>query len=140
VRRGNNPERPVEILLVDDNADFLKLMKQALFANGYTVYTAEDGIEACELLTTQNIDLIISDIRMPRFDGLKLHAFARELDRHRETKFIFLSAFKDIYRDTLPLNPALDYFVDKTASPDEVIGLVDKLVFGRFATNWRGSA
>jgi two-component system alkaline phosphatase synthesis response regulator PhoP len=130
----------MEILLVDDNADFLKLMKQALFANGYTVYTAEDGIEACELLTTQNIDLIISDIRMPRFDGLKLHAFARELDRHHETKFIFLSAFKDIYRDTLALNPELDYFVDKTASPDDVIGLVDKLLFGKFAGNWTRKA
>lgn len=126
----------MEILLVDDNADFLKLMKQALFANGYTVYTAEDGIEACELLTTQNIDLIISDIRMPRFDGLKLHVFARELERHHETKFVFLSAFKDIYRDTLALNPALDFFVDKTANPDDVIALVDKLLFGKFAGNW----
>lgn len=126
----------MEILLVDDNADFLKLMKQALFANGYTVYTAEDGIEACEMLTTQSIDLIISDIRMPRFDGLKLHAFARELERHRETKFIFLSAFKDIYREAVPLNPELDYFLDKTIHPDEVIALVDKLLFGRFSAQW----
>jgi DNA-binding response OmpR family regulator len=126
----------MEILLVDDNIDYLHLMKHALFQSGYTVYTAEDGIQACEVLTSQNIDLIISDIRMPRFDGVKLHAFARELERHAQTRFIFLSAFKDIHRDTLSLNAELDYFLDKTATPEEIIKLVDKLVFGKFAGLW----
>lgn len=126
----------MEILMVDDNVDYLKLMKQALFEKGYTVYTAEDGIQACEILTTQNIDLIISDIRMPRFDGVKLHAFARELERHARTKFIFLSAFKDVYRDNLTLNAECDYFLDKTAPPAEIIKLVDRLIFGKFATQW----
>jgi CheY-like chemotaxis protein len=127
----------MEILLVDDNVDYLHLMKHALFENGYTVYTAEDGIQACELLTSQNIDLIISDIRMPRFDGVKLHAFAREMERHQKTRFIFLSAFKDIHRDTLPLDPELDFFLDKTAQPEEIIRLVDKLIFGKFAAQWK---
>ncbi len=126
----------MEILLVDDNVDYLKLMKQALYANGYTVHTAADGIEACEILTKEEIDLIISDIRMPRFDGLKLHAFARELERHARTKFIFLTAFKDVYRETVPVNKDLDFFLEKTAPAEEVIRLVDKLLFGKFSAQW----
>ena len=126
----------MELLLVDDNVDYLQLMKQALFENGYKVHTAEDGIEACEILTSQNIDLIISDIRMPRFDGVKLHAFAREMERHQRTRFIFLSAFKDIHRDTLQLDAELDFFLDKTAPPEEIIKLIDKLIFGKFASQW----
>jgi CheY-like chemotaxis protein len=127
----------MELLLVDDNKEYLELMKQAFFENGYTVYTADDGIEACEILTTQEIDLIISDIRMPRFDGLKLHGFARELERHKKTRFIFLTAFNDVYRDSLPLDPEVDFFLAKSSPAEEVIRLVDTLLFGRFATQWK---
>jgi len=127
----------MEILLVDDNKEYLGLMKQAFFENGYTVYTADDGIEACEILTTQEIDLIISDIRMPRFDGLKLHGFARELERHKKTRFVFLTAFNDVYRDSLPLDPEVDFFLAKSAPAEEVIALVDRLLFGKFASQWK---
>jgi len=38
----------MDILLVDDNEDFLVLVKQVLDQNGYTVHTAKDGMEGCE--------------------------------------------------------------------------------------------
>ena len=54
----------MDILLVDDNVDYLMLMKDLLYSNGYSVTTATDGTEACELLDTNDIDLIISDIKI----------------------------------------------------------------------------
>ena len=126
----------MNILLVDDNEDYLMLVREALYMNGYNVHTAHDGIEGCEVLAAQEIDLIISDIRMPRFDGLKLHAFAREMERYRDTKFIFISGLKDAYADAVDLNPKVDFFLDKTTPLKEIVRLVNSLIFGCFEGAW----
>jgi len=120
----------MDILLVDDNPEYLLLTRDILHMNGYTVHTATDGGEGCEVLSAKDIDLIISDIRMPQFDGLKLHAFAREMDRYRETKFIFVSGVQDAVRDVVNMDPKVDFFVEKTISLREFVKFVDTLVFG----------
>jgi CheY-like chemotaxis protein len=121
----------MDILLVDDNEDYLSLMKEVLDHHGYTVHTAKDGMEGCEVLTESDIDLIISDIRMPRLDGVKLHAFAREIDRYKSTKFIFISGYGDIYSQAINLDPKLDFMLDKTTPIPDMLRLVDELIFGR---------
>ncbi len=126
----------MDILLVDDNADYLQLLKGALYSKGYTVHTAIDGIDACEVLATADIDIIISDIKMPRLDGIKLHRFVRQMERYQQTKFIFVTAYREMYGNMLDLNPEVDYFLEKTATVPETLRLVDKLVFGDFAGIW----
>jgi DNA-binding response OmpR family regulator len=126
----------MNILLVDDNEDYLILVREALYMNGYNVHTAKDGIEGCEILASKDIDLIISDIRMPRFDGLKLHAFAREMERYKDTKFIFISGLKDAYTDAVTLDPKIDFFLDKTTPLKEIVRLVNSLIFGCFEGAW----
>lgn len=126
----------MDILLVDDNPDYLLLVREALYSHGYTVHTALDGIEGCEVLAASDIDLIISDIRMPRFDGLKLHAFAREMDRYKDTKFVFVSGIKDAYQDVVNINPKIDFFLEKTTSLKDIIKFVDTLIFGRYEGEW----
>lgn len=60
------------ILLVDDEPQLLAVNKEALEANGYTVLTANDGREALDILEGSKVDLIVSDLRMPRLDGREL--------------------------------------------------------------------
>ncbi len=122
----------MDILLVDDNADYLELMKRVLFENGYSVVTAADGSEACEILDSTDIDLIISDIKMPRLDGIKLHAFAREMDKYRNTKFIFITGYDDVYADLMKLDPKKDFLLSKTTPLAEIVGKVNELMFGNF--------
>lgn len=126
----------MKILLVDDNTDYLRLLKDALVASGYDVCVGEDGIEGCETLTSTEIDLIISDIRMPRLDGIKLHSFARKSHRYKNIKFVFLSAFKDVYGNIPGLDSRIDFFLDKTTPVDAILKMVDGLVFGNFAGKW----
>lgn len=126
----------MDILLVDDNTDYLYPMKEALYARGYTVYAADDGEQACRIMNATNVDLIISDIRMPKVDGIQLHEYARKLRTYAATKFIFISGYRDIYGDKLHLNPVRDYFLDKTMSATEVVKFVDKLMFGKYADVW----
>lgn len=126
----------MDILLVDDNEDYLLLIKEVLTNNGYNVHTAQDGLEGCDILAHADIDLIISDIRMPRLDGLKLHAFAREIERYRKTKFIFVSGFKDLYIDAVKMDPKLDFMLDKTTSLKDILRMVDRLIYGHLDGAW----
>ncbi len=122
----------MDILLVDDNPEYLLLTRDVLYSNGYTVHTAQDGSEGCEVLAEQEIDLIISDVKMPQFDGLKLHAFARETDRYRQTKFIFVSGVRDAVEDVIAMNPKIDFFLSKGTPLKEFLRFVDTLAFGRY--------
>ena len=126
----------MDILLVDDNEDYLSLLGEILRRNGYTIHTAQDGAEGCEVLAKSDIDLIISDIRMPRLDGLKLHAFAREIDRYKKTKFIFVSGFKDLYTNAIKLDPKIDFSLDKMTPVHEILRLVARLIFGESKGVW----
>ena len=82
----------MKILVVDDMEDFLYMVETILKENGYEVVTAKDGLEALDKLKEESIDMIISDILMPRMDGFQ---FCRECkkDPHlKEIPFIFYSA------------------------------------------------
>ncbi|HCV42309.1 MAG TPA: hypothetical protein DGH68_02410 [Bacteroidetes bacterium] len=118
----------VNILVVDDNRDYRFLLDLTLDLGGFKVYSAEDGIEGIEVLESTDIDLIISDIRMPRMDGTKLNAYVRTSSKYKNTKFIFVSGFKDVYSSILVLNPKLDFFLDKTTPSEEILLLVNTLL------------
>jgi two-component system response regulator TctD len=72
-------ERPARILVVDDDPLLLELLTDTLTAIGYETAAASDGAIALDMLQTEQYDLMISDIKMPRVDGLQL---LRRVRRH----------------------------------------------------------
>ncbi|MBQ8382583.1 MAG: response regulator transcription factor [Clostridia bacterium] len=64
------------ILVVEDDPHARRLMQTVLERNGYSVYTAKDGLDALELMDQKHIDLVVLDVMMPRMDGF---AFTKEL-------------------------------------------------------------
>lgn len=64
------------ILVVEDDPNARRLMQTVLEQNGYSVYTAKDGLDALELMDQKHVDLIVLDVMMPRMDGF---AFTKEL-------------------------------------------------------------
>lgn len=64
--------RQSHILVVDDSITTRTLEKSILEAHGYRVTLCVDGREALETLHTQTVDLIVSDVEMPRMDGFTL--------------------------------------------------------------------
>ncbi len=61
-----------KILVVDDETEILERIEPRLKANGYDVYTANDGVEGIKKLYEVSPDLILLDILMPRADGFKI--------------------------------------------------------------------
>jgi DNA-binding response OmpR family regulator len=55
----------MKILLIDDDPEFLYLLKDLIRNKGFEAYTAANGIKALELMTEHNIDLVITDAIMP---------------------------------------------------------------------------
>src|SRR5262245_53713468 len=76
---------PSKILVVDDEAPIREMLRDVLVAAGYVVVTAADGREALPMTLTDKPDLIVSDIRMPRLDGLTL---CKALRVNPETKSV----------------------------------------------------
>jgi two-component system response regulator AtoC len=65
------PEKK-QILVVDDEANLRKVLSAQLARDGYDVHTAEDGEEALAFLREHHIDLVITDLKMPKMDGMDL--------------------------------------------------------------------
>lgn len=64
--------KPARLLLVDDDPGLLKLLGLRLTSEGYSVQTAESGAEGLKVLGREQIDLVISDLRMDEMDGMAL--------------------------------------------------------------------
>lgn len=60
------------LLLVDDDSGLLKLFGLRLISEGYSVVTAESGVEGLRVLNREKVDLVISDLRMDEMDGMQL--------------------------------------------------------------------
>lgn len=69
-----------QILIVDDEPNLRRVLAAQLARDGYDVHTAEDGVQALEVLAEHHIDMMITDLRMPRMDGMSLLRRALEVD------------------------------------------------------------
>ncbi|HKU39177.1 MAG TPA: EAL domain-containing protein [Polyangiales bacterium] len=75
---GVQPTVSSRVLVVDDEPDMRHLMTRMLVAAGYDVRCASDGEEALRLLEVENVDLVVTDLAMPRADGLTVLRRIRE--------------------------------------------------------------
>ena len=81
----SNGHEENSVLIVNDDPDQLKLMGSLLAKAGYAVVTAVDGLDGLALARRERPDLVISDVSMPRMDGLE---FCRELRADTELKTV----------------------------------------------------
>jgi EAL domain-containing protein (putative c-di-GMP-specific phosphodiesterase class I)/CheY-like chemotaxis protein len=87
--KSEEPEVPAKILVADDDDALRRLMQRLLRDTGHDVLLACDGAEALKVFGEQPVDLIVSDISMPRMDGMTLLRRVRELNE--DIPFILLA-------------------------------------------------
>ncbi|MEK6590239.1 MAG: response regulator [Nitrospinota bacterium] len=82
------------IMVVEDSVTSRVLLKNILESAGYTVQTAVDGIDAITRLKTEDFDLVVSDIEMPRMDGFDLTLKIRDDKKLSELPVILVTALE----------------------------------------------
>jgi two-component system NtrC family response regulator/two-component system response regulator HydG len=86
-------ERPT-VLVVDDDRNTRESLRRGLSREGYEILTAEDGSKAVPILQDREVDLIITDYKMPGMDGLRLASTARVINP--SAVVIMISAFASV--------------------------------------------
>lgn len=79
------------ILAVDDSASMRQMVRYTLEGAGYQVIQAADGVEALDLAKTRGVDLVLTDVNMPRMDGITLVKELRGLDTYKFTPMLVLT-------------------------------------------------
>jgi len=110
------------ILIVDDELSMREFLKIFLEKQGHLTFTANDGVSAFRLFEQEKIDLVITDIRMPREGGLSLLARIKDVDS--SVPVIMITAFASPQDAVLAMkNGAYDY-ITKPFKVEEVKGII----------------
>ncbi len=99
---------PAKVLIVEDEKAITTVLEAFLAQEGAEVQTAADGEEAFRILESQDFDLVISDIRLPRLSGMALYERVKAIKPHLADRFIFITG--DI------LTPATEAFLRSTGA------------------------
>ncbi|MFH1060928.1 MAG: response regulator [Pseudomonadota bacterium] len=121
------PDKP-RILLVDDSLTILNLLSLALKQQGYEVITARDGLEALEKGQRQPVSLIITDLNMPRLDGLAFIARWRNREGSRRTPIIMLSTESQKHDRRAGLKQGADLYLVKPVTSAQLAEAVRSLL------------
>lgn len=116
-----------KILVVDDEADILELVKYNLSKEGYEVKTALDGIKAVEVARSFVPDLIILDIMMPKQDGVETCRQVRELPELVNVFVIFLTARSEEYSEVAAFEMGADDYITKPIKPRALVSRINAL-------------
>jgi CheY-like chemotaxis protein len=116
------------ILLVDDNPDGLLVRRALLEELGYTVEVAENGERGFALFQTSNFDVVVTDYRMPKMNGVEMIACIRRRDPH--ARVVLLSGFVEPLGLTAE-NTGADSVISKSANePGHLARAVKRLLNG----------
>jgi DNA-binding NtrC family response regulator len=112
------------ILVVDDDSSACEALEVILSREGYTVLTAASGDKALTYLQSQEVDLLLSDVKMPQMDGLTLLRHAKAEDAGLVV--VMMSGHSDVAVAVAAMKEgAFDYLV-KPLSKDDVLRTVRK--------------
>ena len=109
------------VRLVDDDREIVESIAIFLQADGYLVRKAYNGLEALDIVMTENVHLIILDIMMPELDGIKTLLKVRE---SKNLPIILLSAKSEDADKILGLTAGADDYITKPFNPSELVARV----------------
>lgn len=129
----SNAQNKHQVLLVEDDSTSRRLYKY-LFANaGYTILEAEDGIAALELLSQHPCELIITDLHMPRMNGMQFTETIRRI--YPSIYVIMITAFSTPDTEKQALRIGVDDYLAKPFDFEKLEQRVRSFFADRTATN-----
>lgn len=117
-----------KILIVDDEADVVEVVKMLLELEGYTVLEAFNGKEALEIVEHEELDLIILDIMMPEIDGVEVCRRLRTNDKLDEVPIIMFSAKLSAVDKKDSFDAGADGFITKPFNARSFIAAIQTFI------------
>jgi len=114
------------ILVVDDDEGVRENLTELFAFAGYRVLTAEDAHAAMSILGNEDVDLLLTDFRMPGPTGSELIESARA--ENRDLKAILMTSFGDTFADLENVRRGATGYLNKPFEADEITNLVDKIL------------
>jgi len=109
------------ILVVDDSLTVRELQRKLLRGRGYDVAVAVDGMDGWNALRSEDFDLLITDIDMPRMDGIELVSLLRR-DNRLQSLPVMVVSYKDREEDRRRgLDAGADYYLAKASFHDDAL-------------------
>ncbi|MFK5958100.1 MAG: response regulator transcription factor [Lutibacter sp.] len=118
----------IKILLVDDEPDILEIVGYNLKSEGYTVYTAKNGIEAIAKAKQTTPHLIILDIMMPEMDGIEACEKIRATKGLENVLITFFTARGEDYSQVAGFDVGADDYITKPIKPKVLVSKIKALL------------
>jgi len=116
------------VLLVDDSISIRKFVGQMLERGGFSVVTANDGIEALQRLEDLVVDAVVTDLEMPRLNGYELIRDLRRRPELRDVPIVVLTTRAGDKHATLARQLGVSHYVTKPVDEHAFVRLIDSLV------------
>jgi DNA-binding response OmpR family regulator len=114
-----------KILIVEDDPNFIAILKQKFNQEGFTTFTAQDGKEGLNMALKEEIDLVISDVLLPLLIGVEMIKKIKE--KKDDLPVVLLTNVKDNdYADITKNLKKVDYLIKSDVRIDEILKIVKK--------------
>ncbi|MDD2236401.1 MAG: hybrid sensor histidine kinase/response regulator [Kiritimatiellae bacterium] len=118
---GRRPQRSKHVLVVDDSITVREVERKLLTGKGYEVTVAVDGVEGWNVLQNGGFDLVVSDVDMPRMNGIELVERIKSSPQYAAIPVMIVS-YKDREEDRLRgLRAGANYYLTKSSFHDETL-------------------
>jgi len=116
------------ILIAEDSATILEIIRQTVEAGGYAALTAVDGQETLEKARKEAPDLIILDLMLPKLDGYKVCRFLKFDAKYKKIPIIILTARAQESDKQLSQEVGADAYLNKPFDPEKLLAKIAEFI------------
>ena len=124
---GPGDDMPLRIMTIDDSKTMRDMLMLTLADAGFDVIQAVDGQEGVDMLVTEKVDVIITDINMPRMDGYEVVRQLRLRPEHEKTPILVLTTESEIEKKKMGRDVGATGWLVKPFDPDRLVETVRKV-------------
>jgi len=108
------------VLVVDDDTILRELLVKVLTIKGYTVLDADNGSKALDILDREDVDIVVTDLQMPKMDGIEL---CQRIKDHKIVPVILCTAHREEFGDRK--YPCIDKLISKPFRLEHVVEAIE---------------
>ena len=115
-----------KVLIVDDSLSVRSSLSQLMTDGGYQAVTARDGIEAVNMLESENPDIVLTDLEMPRMNGLDLVSYIRNSSQWKPLPVVMITSRTMAKHRQQAELAGVNRYITKPFTEDEVLASIDE--------------